>query len=96
MQELRPGFGPRPDEKIDHRGAIPAAVIGIAVVADRAQIGGIIVAHDAVIGFCPIGIDHADRNRQRVRLHQIIRILEGERMTLIEKLRRERRDHSDR
>ena len=49
---------------------IDAAVIGLAVVADAAQVGDVVVLHQLLVGLGEIGVDHADRDGQRVRLDQ--------------------------
>src|SRR6266571_4263027 len=55
---------------------IRAAVIGLAIIADGAQIREVIIAYELLIGAGEIGVDHARGNGERVRLYDVIGVLE--------------------
>src|SRR5207245_10519476 len=91
-QQLWPGFGPAGDRHLNERGADRAAVIGLAIIADGAQIREVIIAYELLIGAGEIGVDHAHGNGERVRLYDVIGVLEVHGMPALEQLRGEGRN----
>ena len=92
VQQLLAGLGAGADQALDQLGPVGSAVIGLAIVANAAQIGGEIVAQEIAPGLGPIGVDHGDRDRQRPRLDQVVGLLETHREALVDELRGERRN----
>ena len=92
VQQLRAGFGAAADRQLNERGADRAAVIGLAIIADGAQIREVIIAYELLIGAGEIGVDHAHGNGERVRLYDVIGVLEVHGMPALEQLRGEGRN----
>src|SRR5262245_22557034 len=92
VQQFRAGFGAGADREIDQRLPGRAAVIGLTIIADGAQIGDVVIAHQLAVGLGEIGVDHAHRDGERVRLDGVVGVLEVDRVSAVEQLRGERRD----
>ncbi len=75
------------------RGAILAAVIGVAVVAHGAQIGGVIVAHHPSLAFAQSVLIMLTAIVIGCGLTRSSGSLKATRVALVEELRGERRDH---
>src|SRR5262245_64960234 len=92
VQQFRTGLGAGADREVDQRLPGRAAVIGLAIVADGAQIGDVVVAHQLAVGLGEIGVDHAHRDGERMRLDGVVGVLEVDRVSAVEQLGGERRD----
>src|SRR6266478_5382335 len=80
------------DCELDEGGADRAAVIGLAIIADGAQIGEVVVAHEVLIGAGEIGVDHAHGDGEWIRLYHVVGVLEVHGMPAVEQLRGEWRN----
>ncbi len=92
MQQFGASFGAAADCELDEGGADRAAVIGLAIIADGAQIGEVVVAHEVLIGAGEIGVDHAHGDGEWIRLYHVVGVLEVHGMPAVEQLRGEWRN----
>ena len=96
VQELRAPLRAVADQEVDDLVLDRRAVIGVAIVAHAAQIGGVVALHEVRIGLRPVGVGHEDRDRHRRRLDERVGLGEPRRIAAFQQLIDERRDHDRR